>query len=47
MVIPIGLQYMPQELLLVTKDEKGETKTESILGVAFVPLVTDEEEVTD
>jgi protein-L-isoaspartate(D-aspartate) O-methyltransferase len=43
MVIPVGLPYMPQELMLVTKQEDGSTRTEAVLGVAFVPLVTDEE----
>jgi protein-L-isoaspartate(D-aspartate) O-methyltransferase len=38
LVIPVGLPYMPQELLLVEKDEAGETHTRDILGVAFVPL---------
>jgi protein-L-isoaspartate(D-aspartate) O-methyltransferase len=38
MVIPIGLPYMPQELMVVEKDEEGETRTRSVLGVAFVPL---------
>ena len=43
MVIPIGLPRMHQELMLLTKDKAGETHTESLLGVAFVPLITDEE----
>jgi len=47
MVIPIGLPYMHQELMLLTKDEDGETHTESLLGVAFVPLITDEKGVHD
>lgn len=41
MVIPVGLPYMRQELMVVTKDENGTTNTESVLGVAFVPLVMD------
>ena len=41
MLIPIGLPHMYQELMLLTKDEH----TESLLGVAFVPLITDEEGV--
>lgn len=40
MIIPVGLQYMPQQLLLVTKDQTGNTQTKFILDVAFVPLVT-------
>lgn len=43
MVIPIGLPHMHQELMLLVKDEEGKTETESLLGVAFVPLITDEE----
>jgi len=39
MAIPIGMPYMHQELMLVTKDRLGETHTSSLLGVAFVPLV--------
>lgn len=40
MVIPVGLPYMDQNLILLTKDKDGETHTESLLGVAFVPLIT-------
>jgi protein-L-isoaspartate(D-aspartate) O-methyltransferase len=39
MVIPVGLPYMHQELILITRDQQGETERSSILGVAFVPLV--------
>lgn len=39
MVIPVGLRYMTQDLVLVTKDADGETHRRSILPVAFVPLV--------
>jgi len=42
MVIPVGLPYMHQELMLVTRNEQGESSTKTVLGVAFVPLVTDE-----
>lgn len=42
MVIPIGLPHQYQELMLLLKDEDGTTHTESLLGVAFVPLITDE-----
>jgi protein-L-isoaspartate(D-aspartate) O-methyltransferase len=38
LVIPIGLPYMPQELMLVEKNERGETSVRDVLGVAFVPL---------
>lgn len=41
MVIPVGLPYMHQELMLVTKAIDGSIQTESLLGVAFVPLVVD------
>ena len=41
MVIPVGLPYMHQELMLVTKDMDGSIHTDSLLGVAFVPLVID------
>ena len=47
MLIPIGLPHRYQELMLLTKDEDGTTHTESLLGVAFVPLITDEEGVHD
>jgi len=43
MVIPIGLPHRHQELMLLTKDNEGQIYTESLLGVAFVPLITDEE----
>lgn len=39
MVIPVGLPYMHQELMLVTKDAQEHTEVRSILGVAFVPMV--------
>jgi len=39
MAIPVGLPYSHQELMLVRKDKQGKTLTESVLGVAFVPLV--------
>ncbi len=39
MVIPVGLPYSHQELVLLKKDEQGKTETETVLGVAFVPLV--------
>jgi protein-L-isoaspartate(D-aspartate) O-methyltransferase len=41
LVLPVGLPYMHQELMLVTKDEQGETGARDILGVSFVPLVGD------
>ena len=41
MVIPIGLPYSHQELMLLEKDEAGDTRVTSILGVAFVPMIDD------
>lgn len=41
MVVPVGLPYMHQELILLTKNEDGSTQTKNILDVSFVPLVTD------
>jgi protein-L-isoaspartate(D-aspartate) O-methyltransferase len=38
LVIPVGWQYMPQELMLIEKDAHNALHTRSILGVAFVPL---------
>jgi len=43
MVIPIGLPHSYQELMLLVKDNEGTTHTKSLLGVAFVPLIMDEE----
>jgi protein-L-isoaspartate(D-aspartate) O-methyltransferase len=42
LVIPVGLPYMPQELLLVTKDPQEKIHTRDILGVAFVPMIESE-----
>jgi protein-L-isoaspartate(D-aspartate) O-methyltransferase len=39
MVIPVGQPYQHQELVVVEKDERGETQIHDILGVAFVPLI--------
>jgi protein-L-isoaspartate(D-aspartate) O-methyltransferase len=38
LVIPVGLPYMHQELLLIEKDRDGQCHTRDVLGVAFVPL---------
>ena len=38
LVIPVGLPAMPQDLLVLEKDEQGVTSTRQILSVAFVPL---------
>jgi len=42
LVIPVGLPYSHQELMLARKDEQGKMLTDSVLGVAFVPLVNGE-----
>jgi protein-L-isoaspartate(D-aspartate) O-methyltransferase len=39
LVIPVGSPYRYQELILIEKDNNGDTHTTSILGVAFVPLI--------
>jgi len=39
LVIPVGEPYGYQNLMLVEKDERGEIRTHTILGVAFVPMV--------
>jgi protein-L-isoaspartate(D-aspartate) O-methyltransferase len=39
LVIPVGAQWEPQELLIINKDAMGATSTRRILGVRFVPLV--------
>ncbi len=39
LVIPVGLPYSYQELMLVRKDAQGATHSQSVLGVAFVPLI--------
>jgi protein-L-isoaspartate(D-aspartate) O-methyltransferase len=42
LVIPVGQPYSHQELMLVEKDQQGESHVRSVLGVAFVPLVSGE-----
>lgn len=42
LVIPVGKPYMPQELLIVEKNERGQTSTRDVLGVAFVPMIEKE-----
>ena len=39
LVIPVGLPYRHQELMLVTKNQAGEIHSTDLLAVAFVPLV--------
>jgi len=38
MVIPVGLPYHHQELMLLEKNEAGRVSTRDVLGVVFVPL---------
>lgn len=38
MIIPVGTQFMTQQLLLVTKQEKGRLISRQILPVRFVPV---------
>ena len=38
LVIPVGRPHMPQDLLLVQKDEQGGITSKNILPVAFVPF---------
>lgn len=38
MIIPVGSQFMAQELLLIEKEEGGKIITRQILPVRFVPL---------
>ena len=39
MIIPVGAQWGPQKLMLVTKSTQGEVEIRGVLDVAFVPLV--------
>lgn len=39
MVIPVGMPWTIQTLVLVLKDKKGDTVTRSLMSVGFVPLV--------
>jgi protein-L-isoaspartate(D-aspartate) O-methyltransferase len=41
MVIPVGMPYRHQELILVTRDRAGEIHQRDVLAVAFVPMVED------
>jgi protein-L-isoaspartate(D-aspartate) O-methyltransferase len=38
MVIPVGGFFMVQNLVMVSKDKKGEITTQNLLPVRFVPL---------
>lgn len=44
LVIPVGLPYMHQELMLIEKDQRGECHSTDILGVVFVPMIGGPEE---
>lgn len=39
LVIPVGLPYEYQELMVVEKKADGKVKTLNVLGVSFVPLI--------
>jgi len=39
LVIPVGLPYAYQELIVVEKKPNGEIDTQTIIGVSFVPLI--------
>ncbi len=41
LVIPVGPQYGHQELMRISKNAAGETHSERMLSVAFVPLIDD------
>jgi protein-L-isoaspartate(D-aspartate) O-methyltransferase len=41
LVIPVGSPQMPQNLMLVQKDEKGHLSKRNILPVAFVPFISE------
>lgn len=45
LVIPLGLPFMHQELMLIEKDQRGEFHTTNILGVVFVPMIGGPEEM--
>ena len=38
MLIPVGNRYLTQKLVLVTKDETGQIRTQEMMAVTFVPL---------
>lgn len=44
LVIPVGLPYSHQELMVLEKDDDGKVTTQGILGVIFVPLTGGSEE---
>ncbi len=38
LVIPLGRPHAPQELMVITKDERGHLHEQMVLAVSFVPL---------
>lgn len=47
LIIPVGLPYRYQALMLVEKKPNGQLETTEILGVAFVPLTGDHYPIDD
>ncbi len=43
LIIPVGLPYSYQELMVVEKKANGEIETKKVLGVSFVPLTGEHE----
>jgi protein-L-isoaspartate(D-aspartate) O-methyltransferase len=43
LVIPIGMPYSHQELMVAVKQASGKISVTDVLGVAFVPLTRDRE----
>jgi len=39
MIVPVGRAYATQQLLLITKDEKGDIAKKKLMPVRFVPMV--------
>ena len=44
LVIPVGVPYGQQELMLIEKTPEGETRSQRVLAVAFVPLTRRQED---
>ena len=42
LIVPVGLPFMHQELLVLEKDEQGVFSTRDVLPVSFVPLTREE-----
>ncbi len=47
LVIPIGLPYQHQELMVIERLDEEQFRSESILGVVFVPLVRKRESASE